>query len=326
MNSHPPKNQHYICSKALALAFALLVSALIGCQSWQTNPVGDKLFPSNNRDWTPELARLPFADFEGNQISLSNIRDCVYLTNDDYVVNYIDRIIDINQINSVDFVVVPFKNEAIAHTMLSFGLDDDSYLTVSVEIRTEKGEEYKPFLGMTRQFELTYVLATEQDLIRVRTSHRDADVYLYPTVATPEQAQQLFVHVLQRMNGLASQPEFYHSITNNCTTNIMDHVNEISPDRVKYNWKVLLPGFSPEHAYELGLLDRSVPFEDLRMIAYVNDLVQEYYDEPEFSKLIRSGRHRLSRLAHREQVRQATLESKGKQFLEQSQPGRRIRR
>jgi hypothetical protein len=70
--------------------------------------------------------------------------------------------------------MVPFNdNRALAHTMLSFGFEDGDYLGVSVEVRLEKGETYRPTLGLFGQFELIYVIADERDLIRVRTEYRD---------------------------------------------------------------------------------------------------------------------------------------------------------
>ena len=62
-----------------------------------------------------------------------------------------------------------------------------------------------------------YVLASERDLIGRRTRYRDVDVFLYPTKSSPEQSRALFVDVLKRANKLASDPEYYDTITNNCT-------------------------------------------------------------------------------------------------------------
>ena len=286
----------------LILFMLIVVAAMLtGCSRLNVNSVSERLQPSNNRDWIAELHTPAFAEVDGDQITLKNIRSNRYLTNDDYVVNHYDRTININQIQSVDYVVVPFNNTPqIAHTLLSFGLDNGTYLGVSVEVRREKGEGYSAWRGLTRQLELMYVLADERDLIGVRTSHRDSDVYIYPTVATPKQAQALFQSVVTRMNKLAADPEFYHTITNNCTTNLKLHVNELSPNRVPYDWKILLPGHSAEYAYELGLLDRRIPFEDLQALALVQEEANESLDSPQFSQLIRTRRDALERLVQRQ--------------------------
>ena len=93
--------------------------------------------------------------------------------------------------------------------MLSFGFAGGEHLCVSVEARLEQDETYSPLRGSLGQFELMYVLADERDVIVRRTLHRTTDVYLYRTVATAEQARDLFRDVLQRVNQLHDQPEFY---------------------------------------------------------------------------------------------------------------------
>ena len=285
-----------LMSLAAVLAFA-------GCSQLNVNTPAERLRPANDRDWIAELQTPAFAEVNGDQITLRNIRSNRYVTNDDYVLNHYDRTININQIQSVDYVVVPFNDTPqIAHTLLSFGLADDTYVGVSVEVRREKGEGYSAWRGLTRQLELMYVLADERDLIGVRTSQRESDVFVYPTVATPKQAQDLFRSVVTRMNKLATNPEFYHTFTNNCTTNLQSHVNELSPNRIPYGWKVLLPGYSAEYAYELGLLDRRIPFEDLQALALVREESNQSLDNPRFSQVIRSKRDALKRLVQRSSV------------------------
>jgi hypothetical protein len=276
-----------------------------GCNAIRTNPLPDRIAPSNDRPWIPELAVLPHAVIDGEVVHLNNIRNINYISDANYVAKYYDRTIRLDDVQTVDFVVTPFRRApALAHTMLSFGLRDGTYLGLSVEIRNEVGEKYSPLLGISRQFEIVYVLADERDLIRVRTRHREADVYVYPSVATPEQAQRLFVDVLERVNKLSVEPEFYNTIANNCTTNLIEHVNNLNPDRIRYGWRVLLPGFSARYAYDLGLLDNRIPFEDLKLIAHINDLAETYYDAPDFSQRIRSRQNYIPRLAKRVQEQQ----------------------
>ena len=270
---------------------------LTGCQRLNVDELTSRFQASNDRDWSPELEQLPTVSLDAGKVTLTNIRHNTYLSEDDFVVEYFDRQFSLSEIQSVDFVVVPFKIKQIAHTMLSFGLQDGTYLTVSIEVRKEKGERYNPALGLGRRFELIYLVGDERDLIRVRTEHRDAEVYVYPSIATPEQAQALFLNVMERANQLAADPEFYNTIRNNCTTNLAGHVNEISSKKIMYGWRVLLPGLSAKYAYDLGLLDNRIPFEELTQIALVNDLALKYRDAPDFSQKIRSRHSRVARYA-----------------------------
>lgn len=291
-----------------------------GCRSFQLNSPREILAPSNNRDWDPQLSKLPFAEASvtsnDDVVHLHNIRKCRYLTEDDYLVEHYNRSFNLNDVQTVDFVVVPFDSApALAHTMFSFGLTDGTHLAVSVETRKERGERFNAALGFLRQYELAYVIGDEQDLIRLRTDHRKSDVFVYPTVASPEQARQLLVGVLDRINELAHQPEFYHSITNNCTTNLVSHVNEISPNKIPYNWKVLLPGFSAKYAYDLGLLDNSIPLEDLSAIAYVNPLADGYTSDKDYSATIRKRFAKLPVYREREFARRDLIRGAGDEYL-----------
>ena len=290
----------------------LFIGLCCGCNALRINGVLDRIVPSNDRQWSPDLARTAYAKIDDQQnITIFNIRNCQYVTESDYSVSYSDRQFHLTDVVGVDFIVVPFNNaRAIAHTMLSFRFKDDTYLGCSIEIRSEQGENYNPLLGTARQYELMYLFADERDIIRLRTRHRDAEVYVYPTVATPEKAQNLLIDVLDRANSLAQNPEFYNTITNNCTTNLAGHVNTVADNKIKYNWRVLFPGFSAEYAYQLGLLNQEIPFEDLKNLAYINDLAEQHFDDPEFSRLIRQNHAKISRMIELQRARDARWESR----------------
>jgi len=246
------------------------------------------LSPSNHRDWDPNLAVLPYANIAGDSIDLHNIRNTTYITENDYIVHHYDKQFRLSDVQTVDFMFVPFNGApALAHTFLSFGLADGSYISVSAEVRLEKGETYSPVQGALRQYEFMYVVADERDVILLRTQHRKADVYLYPTRATPQQTQELFRNVLRQANKLVVAPEFYDSLTNNCTTAIMKHVNEVTPGRIAYDYRVLFPGYSGELAYELGLLKTDVSFAQTKARAKITNLANLHQNDEGFSQLIR---------------------------------------
>jgi len=244
--------------------------------------------PSNDRDWSPDQAVLARADFQGDQVTVHNIRNCTYRTAEDYTVDYYDKTFDLGTLDSVDFIVVPLPElPGVAHTMLSFGFGGRDYLAVSVEIRKEKGESYNPIKGILRQYELMYVVGDERDLIKLRTDCYLYDVYAYRARATPAQVRALFKDVMDRVNKLVEEPEFYDTIANNCTSNIAQHVNRLAPGKIPYDYRVLLPGYSDRLAYDLGLLETDVSFEETKRRARVNQLAYVYHDSPDFSAEIR---------------------------------------
>ena len=265
----------------------LLLVALCGCQT-----AGKIVSPSNTRNWSPDQAVLPYAEFRGDQVLVRNVRHCRYFDGETYVVEHNDRQYDLAHLRGVDFFVIPFDNmPAIAHTMLSFEFVEPDgspeHLAVSVEIRKEVGEEYAAWKGSARQYELMYVLADERDVVNVRGNHRREEVYLYETTATPEQARLLLADVLGRVNELAAKPEFYDTMTNNCTTNIARHINRVSPRRIRYDYRVLLPGHSAKMAYDEGLIVRKGSFAETKAAAHITPKTILYAEREDFSELIR---------------------------------------
>jgi hypothetical protein len=245
--------------------------------------------PSNDRDWNVDQATLARATFEDDIVSITNIRNIIYRSTSDYDVHYYNKTFDLNKLESVWFMVEPFTGHGAgaAHTLLSFGFEGDEYVAISVEIRKEKGESFSAVKGLLRQYELTYVIADERDVIKLRSNYRKDQVFLYPIQTTKENVRKLFVSMLERANKLADEPEFYNTLTSTCTTNIVSHINELVPGRVPFSLKVLMPAYSDELAYELGLLDNSLTLEQLREKYRINERAERYADDPLFSVRIR---------------------------------------
>lgn len=299
-NHHRPRVPHAEwAAVTVRAATVLAVLALLagGCRSPGPGALTDVLTPaeldkisspSNDRNWVPNLAVLPRAELYGNLLSVYNIRNTQYLSADDYVVRHYNRTFDLARLQTADFLVVPFKETpSLAHTMLSFGFDDGSQLAVSIEVRLEQGETYSAVRGALRQYELMYVLADERDVVLLRTKYRKDDVYLYRTKATPQQARLLLLDVMARVNQLAVQPEFYDTFTNNCTTNIVRHINRLRPGRIPVDIAVLMPGHADRLAYDLGLLDTRVSFERTRREANITRVANRHTDAADFSQQIR---------------------------------------
>lgn len=274
----------------LLMLLALLLPAGVGCQSVPKSPqeAAANLTPSNNRNWSADQAVLASANFYGDRVSVHNIRNCHYITADDYVVEHYDKTYDVKSVQGVDFVMIPFPGApTLAHTMVSFAFDNGEHLAVSVEIRKEEGESFQPLNGMLDQYELMYVVGDERDLIGLRAVYRKDDVYVYRLKLTPPQAQAMFVDMMQRVNRLRDKPEFYNTLSNNCTTNLVAHLNKLFPNRVPYDYRVLLPGYSDKLAYDVGLIDASKPFEEVRRQALVSDRIRANYQAADFSASFR---------------------------------------
>lgn len=245
--------------------------------------------PSNDRDWNEDQDILPTAEINGDQVSIRNIRNFSYASTTSYITNYYDKTYDVSEIKKVWYIVEPFSGiPGSAHTFLSFEFENNQFVSISVEIRKEKGESYNPIKGLFNTYELMYVIADERDIIKLRSNYRKDLVYVYPINTTVEKARDLFLDMIKRANDLSQHPEFYNTITNTCTTNIVTHVNKITPKRVPFfNLRILFPENSDKLAYDLGLIDTDLSFEDARVRYFINDRALTYADDPNFSLRIR---------------------------------------
>lgn len=273
------------------LGLSLMLSGFAGCATVRA---------SNNRTWASDQTLLASADIDGDNVRIKNVRNCSYSSAEDYELRYYNKTFDLADIRTVDFIVVPFADmPQVAHVMLSFGFENEAgeqdFVAISVEIRREKGEQYSPIKGFMKEYELMYIVADERDVVQLRAIHRLDDVHIYRTKTSPDQARALFVDMLKRANKLTKEPEFYNTLTNNCTTNVVNHINKLWPSRVAYNFQVLLPGYSDRLAYSLGLLDTTKSFEETKAAARVNRLAYIHRESPEFSAKIRANSETLWR-------------------------------
>lgn len=273
------------------LSVLLMLVAATGCRGVSDKvasvlPVGS--LPSNDRNWIVAQRVMPHAKIGAKDVTIYNIRNFEYITEKDVIPRYYDRRVALADVKTVDLIVTPFTpGSLLAHTMLSFGMRDGEYLAASVEARLENGEVYSPVDGAAQQFEIMYVLADERDVVRLRTDIRNNDVYVYRAKATPEQVQALFLDVLARTNQLYEQPEFYDTLTNNCTSNIVQHINKLKPDSIPNDPRIVLTGLAPNVAYDLDLIERHGTFEETKRLAYVSERARLSRDAPDFSDRIR---------------------------------------
>ena len=247
--------------------------------------------PRNDRDWKMVHSVLPRADFNGDRVHVRDIRNFSYQSADSFTAAYYDETFDLTKISSLWFLISIFdpNRRGPAHTFLSFGFDDGKFVSVSVEARQERGESYSALSGLFKRFEIIYVIGDEKDLVGTRAIKRTDHVYLYPIRTSRERMRALFVDVLEAANSLHERPLFYNTLTNNCTNRIQDHVNRLATKKIPSSWRTILPGYTDEVAYKLGLIDTKLDLDQAKKRFWINDKAKRYRDHPDFSKLIRES-------------------------------------
>jgi len=213
--------------------------------------------PDDGGPWGVGMERVPLVRFETNEVHIQNFRNFRFECDGSHEENYESRSIKIDELETADFIVVPFASQPdLAHTI--FGA-----------------------------FPLMYAIADERDAIGQRTELRGDDVYLYRVRANPEQVQAFFRCVMRRVDKLSKSPEKYNTVTNNCLTNIRYHMNQVWPGLIPWNWRILINAHSDYLAYKLCLLESQETFQATREQALVTPRAKGNWHRDDFSEIIR---------------------------------------
>jgi len=243
--------------------------------------------PSNDREWLADVSRLPTARFDGDRVTIRNVRAFRYRSETDFDEIWETRSYDLSKLRGMDMFLSYWGSPMIAHTISSWEFEGGRHLAISIETRKEVGEAYSAVLGFFRQYEIYYVVADERDVIGVRTNHRGEQVFLYRLATPVPVARDLLVEYLNEMNRLAARPRWYNAFSHNCTTAIRKHAQQVAP-RNPFDWRILVNGFIDQLGYERGTIDTSLPFEELRRRSDITEEARAAGDDPAFSRLIRA--------------------------------------
>lgn len=273
-----PGRQH---GRATVIAAAIASAAML--LWWQS------LAPSHQRPWADDVARLLESTIDGDQLTLRNVRDFEWRTETDYTPRWETRQYDLAKLETADLVMSYWMGPHIAHTLVSFGFSDGQRLVFSLEIRKERTESFSAIGGFFRRFEQVIIAADERDIIRTRSNARGEQVYLYRLRATPAQLRSVLLEYLKRAEALRRQPEFYNTLTSNCTTILFELARHIDPD-LPLDYRLLASGHFAEYAYDHGALTPGIPYPELQQRGYINDrALKSDANLEDFSRAIRVG-------------------------------------
>ena len=299
-----PQNSTWGTTLVAAVAILFLAIVIALCRRrWRWPAVGcylalfaallawwNSIEPSNNRDWQTDVAKLTSATIDGDSVTVHNIRNFDYRSEFDYTPHYYDKRFDLRELTGVDVIAVYWMGPAIAHVFLSFEFNNTDHLAISIETRKEKNEAYSTIKGFFRQYELYYVVADERDVIRLRTNYRrnpPEDVFVYRAAGDIEDGRRLFREYIRQINALNTKPEFYNTLTSNCTTSIWLNTR-VNTQHLPLNWKILVSGYLPQLLYEQARLKTNgLSFAELQRNVHVNARAQAADTAADFSQRIR---------------------------------------
>lgn len=270
--------------KILHSLVAYFVSVFVIFAIWASIPA------SNDRDWLAEYALAPISEYDGDDtVTISNIRDFEYHgTRDDFTPRYQTNTYNLDDLEGVDLILSHWSdNVMIAHTMLVFRFKDAENLVLSAETRREKGEAWGILPGFFNQYELIYLLGTEEDLIKRRILISDEDIFLYSSVLDHEKAVEFFKDTLRSIDELEKNPIFYNTLTHNCTSSLFNLV----PNPKAYEWlnpELLLNGVSDKYLRRTGFLKGKGSYWEFKLSHYISHRIKDSPNKDgDFSELMR---------------------------------------
>ena len=253
--------------------------------------------PSNDRSWVNDNQRLATVEITGDKALIKNVRDFNWRTTKDYDERWVDVTIDLNEVRKIWFVLEYFSPERkeMAHTILSYEFEDGRRLACSIEVRRKEGSRYHPLKGIFRSYELIYVWGTERDVIGVRSRcRRKSKTHLFEGVVLgPGNERRMLESYLRRTNKLAKDPEWYNTITNTCSTNIVNHVNEVYPGRVPWAIAIMMPGLSPKMLLKNNLVKSSGNIDETMESSLIDSISEKWDDSRDFGDWIRGKDTRI---------------------------------
>ena len=103
-------------------------------------------------------------------------------------------------------------------------------------------------------------LSAASDVVKGQRKER---VYLYTLTLSAAARERLFLSYLKEIHTLTTHPAWYNTLTENCTTGILTRAQ--AKLRYRFDWRVLLSGYTASLAYDLGLLEtHGMSFEQLK--------------------------------------------------------------
>ena len=214
--------------------------------------------PSLDRSWDEDVRVLAGVDVSSDEtVMLTQVRDWEYTVGSTTSKSYFDASFDPGDIAAMWMYEQPLDPSGlIAHTFVVFEFDESygrgRYLGLSVETRRELGETYSIVGGALRAFEITHIWATEKDLVTRRVQFLDYPLTRYRLNIPAEYRSRIFLKFAGETRSLASDPRWYNTASNNCTSSLIRYVNENEPGAIPFHYSYVLTGKIDEYLEKLG--------------------------------------------------------------------------
>jgi Domain of unknown function (DUF4105) len=227
-------------------AYAVVALAMLGW--WST------IQPPATADFAPDVARQVTGVINGDRLILRDMRNFDWRSETDVTERWEERSYDLGALRHLDLFLSRWDDSGIVHMIMSFGFADGRWLAWSVEVRRLRNGAFSPIGDLFKENPLVLVAAEERDVIGVRSNIRGEDVSRYRLNLRPETIRTVLAEYVARANGLAVRPEFYNSLTSNCTTSVVTMMRAVGA-AVPQDWRLLVNGRLPDYAFDHDALE-----------------------------------------------------------------------
>ena len=256
----------------------------------------DTIKPTNEWTWAPEYKRLPLITWaaDNDTFTIRDIRDFHFRTTTDFDEVYLNDTFKVSRLKAIDFISVYWPQpceEDIAHIMLRFRFNDGKVFLISSETRRTGAGEYGAINNLYKQSGKIYVIATEHDVLALRTNIREPRerVYIYEMNLTADQREQILRSLLEEANSLHTDPQFYNTVTGNCYTELLPGM-KAGMDMPLCDFSYLASGQAAKSLFDAGHLKHNPgeTFEELKARSYLNPAMEKWDHDPRtYANLVR---------------------------------------
>lgn len=201
--------------------------------------------------------------------------------------------IDPDKVKSAYLLVKPFAPKFIAaHTLMAFSFADggvvaktgkkSNNLVLSIEAYKKVGQSYGLVKTMKKEFDIVWILTNLKNYAELNVNYNessDTEIMVYRLKLDKQQIKALLAETIKQ-TCVNRQGEYYHTIRNNCTNNLVILLNSVlsEENQVKlwripgiiYNHKATMPFSVLKALKKIGLIGE--PMRTISKTNFVTDL------------------------------------------------------
>lgn len=195
---------------------------------------------NTSKQWIDIHATQPDATVNLGQpdtFALSHIRNSTYRGDEfaNYSIEWISGSYAAQDVVRVWFIENNY-GPMQSHIMLTFEFTGDRFLTVSVEVRKENARDFEIWHVLFKTFHVFYILATEYDIVYLRTHIRKSPTYRYELNLTKEQREKLFSNICKAIHTTYDNNPVYKVFRTDCVNTLLKNFRDVGIPVKKYFW------------------------------------------------------------------------------------------